>query len=140
MIWQTPGACEPEGVLGSLGAWRVRCQPRASHVPCPRGESSWDAESSWARRLQKSERGSLSRFISSLLGDAFLPCFPSWLLFVASSCQDVPGIVRSLLLWEMDVTRSQDDSIFSSAVAWWVTVGETVSLEHTSETMHGIML
>lgn len=105
MIWQTPGACEPEGVLGSLGAWRVRCQPRASHVPCPRGESSWDAESSWARRLEKSERGSLSRFISSLLGDALLPFLAALCCFflprrprhcqvsspVGDGCDKIPG-------------------------------------------------
>lgn len=66
-------------------------------------------------------------------------CSSSLLLFVASFCQDVPGAVRSLLLWEMDVTRSKGDSVFSLWVASWVRAGETVSLEHARDTMHGIM-
>lgn len=47
--------------------------------PCPCGDSTWDAESSWALRLEKS------------LSDS-LPRFPSWLLFVASFCQDAQAL------------------------------------------------
>lgn len=87
MIWQALGACEPEGVLGSLGAGGGTAS-RASHVPCPPGDSTWDAESSWARRLEKSVRESLS--------DSSLPSWEAQ-LFPTS----LPGCSLSLLFAKM---------------------------------------
>lgn len=145
--WQLEMSWNDLASSGCLQTWGCSRIPQslAGALPAvcfPRPLSSWGEQlGCWVQLgLEVGEEceGESIRFISSLLGDAALPWFPSWLLFVAAFCQDVPSTVRSLLLWEMDVTRSQDDSVFSSGVAWWVTAGETVSLEHTTDTMHGM--
>lgn len=113
MPWQAAGAAAP-GVLWD--PWEQRVPAVLPTSPVLLGTALGTLSPAGLEAGAECEGESL-RVIPSLLGGAAHPRFPSWLLFVASFCQDVPSTVRPLLLWEMDVTISQDDSIFSSGVA-----------------------
>lgn len=105
MIWQTPAACEPEGVLGSLGACWVQCQlptspslvGRAVGMLSPAGPGGWRRVRGGVYQIHLFPAGRCSSSLLPLLPAlccSFLPRCPRHRQVsspVGDGCDNIPG-------------------------------------------------